>query len=86
MPLAVPQIAQELLVHCLQSSPTWGCSDGQDLPFLCSTSEDRQQRGNTTTTTPEVKLSAHARQFQLHHAQKGCRRFAGAVCVSLTSE
>lgn len=79
-PLAVPQIAQELLVDFLRSSPTWGCSDEQDLPFLCCTSEDRQQRGNTTKT-PAVKLSAHARQFQLHHAQKGSQRVAG-VSVS----
>lgn len=87
-PLTSPQIVQELLVDSLQSSLMWGCSDKQDLPFLCCTFEDRQQRGNTTKT-PEVKLSVHAscfRQFQLHHAQKGCQRFAGAVCISLTSE
>lgn len=67
-PLAVPQIAQDLLVDCLESSLTWGCSDEQDLPFLCCPSEDRQQRGNMTKP-PEVKVSAPAscfRQFQLH--------------------
>lgn len=41
-PLAVPQIAQELLVDCLQSSLMWGCSEEQDLSFLCCLSEDRQ--------------------------------------------
>lgn len=79
-PLTVPQIAQELLVDCLQSSLTWGCSE--DLPFLCCASEDRQQRGNTTKT-PEVKLSAYAGGFRQFLLRK--RAVKGLLELSLSS-